>query len=401
MRLIIHRGTHQIGGCAAEVRTDAARILIDLGSELPDEDGLTHPDTLQISGVMEGAQNCDGVFFTHYHNDHIGLIDKILPGIPLYMGESAREIALLLNRRIAHAPHTDRTAAIAALERAQAFVPGVAITVGDIRVTPYLIDHSAFDAYFFLIEAQGVRVLHTGDFRLHGFRGGKTLAMLKQYVGQVDWLICDGTLLSRDAAHIKSERELQDDERALMKRYKRVFVLCASTNLDRIAGFYHARPDARPLVCDGFQKSLLDAVSARHGGKSSLYRFPYAFPYSEQNQKLLSLMDERGFVMLLRVNDWSRKMLEKYGEGAVVAYSMWEGYLRGKDNDLPAMLAGHPSVYMHTSGHAATEDTIHLCDTVDPRCGVIPIHTLSPKRFSELLPGRHIELLRDGEVFAL
>lgn len=35
MNLIIHRGTHQIGGCVTELRTSTTRIVIDLGSPLP------------------------------------------------------------------------------------------------------------------------------------------------------------------------------------------------------------------------------------------------------------------------------------------------------------------------------------------------------------------------------
>lgn len=49
MQVIIHRGTHQIGGCATEVRTKTTKILIDFGAELPDENGSIKNDTLQIS----------------------------------------------------------------------------------------------------------------------------------------------------------------------------------------------------------------------------------------------------------------------------------------------------------------------------------------------------------------
>lgn len=53
------------------------------------------------------------------------------------------------------------------------------IRVGHMVVTPLLVDHSAFDAYMFIIEADNLRILHTGDFRAHGFRGKK---LLEKYV---------------------------------------------------------------------------------------------------------------------------------------------------------------------------------------------------------------------------
>ena len=44
MQIIIHRGTHQIGGIAAEISTDTTRILIDMGDELSlDPDFVSAP----------------------------------------------------------------------------------------------------------------------------------------------------------------------------------------------------------------------------------------------------------------------------------------------------------------------------------------------------------------------
>ena len=42
------------------------------------------------------------------------------------------------------------------------------LKIGDMTLTPIRVNHSAFDSYMFLIEAEGKRVLHTGDFRTHG-----------------------------------------------------------------------------------------------------------------------------------------------------------------------------------------------------------------------------------------
>ena len=86
MQIIVHRGTHQIGGCATEIRTDNTRILIDFGAALPDGRGNTPDDALEIDGLNIGKPNFDGVFLTHYHADHLGLISQIPAEIPVYMG---------------------------------------------------------------------------------------------------------------------------------------------------------------------------------------------------------------------------------------------------------------------------------------------------------------------------
>lgn len=38
------------------------------------------------------------------------------------------------------------------------------IQIKDITVTPYIVDHSAYGAFMFLIQADGKKVLHTRGF---------------------------------------------------------------------------------------------------------------------------------------------------------------------------------------------------------------------------------------------
>ena len=71
------------------------------------------------------------------------------------------------------------------------------IRIGDITVTPFRCDHSAYDAYMYLAEADGEKVLYTGDFRSHG---RQDFEKLLQALPKVDTLITEGTSLSRDLA---------------------------------------------------------------------------------------------------------------------------------------------------------------------------------------------------------
>lgn len=98
MQIIIHRGAHQIGGCCTEIRTEQARILIDLGQELPKSG--EEQASLSLPGITTGDAECDGVFFTHYHGDHIGLLDTILPDIPVYIEAASKEQLQLICREV-------------------------------------------------------------------------------------------------------------------------------------------------------------------------------------------------------------------------------------------------------------------------------------------------------------
>ncbi|MCI9447759.1 MAG: MBL fold metallo-hydrolase [Lachnospiraceae bacterium] len=115
----------------------------------------------------------DGVFLTHYHGDHICLISGIMEPIPIFSGESAIDILSVFSERVQNS-YKD----ISGSHPLTALKP---ITVGDIKVMPIPADHSAYDAYMFPIEAEGKRILHTGDFRLHGFRGKATPKLLYRY----------------------------------------------------------------------------------------------------------------------------------------------------------------------------------------------------------------------------
>jgi hypothetical protein len=82
---------------------------------------------------------------------------------------------------------------------------------------------------------------------------------------------------------------------------------------------------------------------------------------------------------------------------------MWSGYLKGRtaNENTVRFLKPYEYVQLHTSGHATTEALKRLCDTVRPKCGVIPMHTDSPKALRDVVPGGNIILLQDGEKFEI
>jgi len=388
LNIKIHRGTKQIGGCITEIFTEKTRIFIDMGAELPDENCL--PKDIDIDGVTKGIKKCDAVFFTHYHGDHLGLYKKILPDVPVYIGETAKEIFIKLSERIdkLSLPIINRFLTFHALQR---------VIIGDMTVIPFLIDHSAYDAYMFLIEAGGKKILHTGDFRLHGFRGSKTINMLKQYVGQVDVVITEGTVLSRGNEKMDSERELQMKARPIMKDKKYVFVLCASTNIDRIAAFYQTNPAGRYFLCDHYQKEILDIVSKTGGARSPLYSFTKAKTYGEN---LEERFQTQGFCMLIRATPYFKEIMARYeSEKSVIIYSMWKGYLGNKP--IADILNGVDYEYIHTSGHATKEAIKTVCEAVSPSQAIIPIHSENPEEIRNLNISYPIIILKDKEIFKM
>lgn len=390
MKIRIHRGTHQIGGIAAEISTETTRIIIDMGDELSlDPDFKSEP--LVISGVTDNNGSCDAVLFTHYHGDHIGQMNRIRKDIPLYAGSLAKDIMLMSTQR-----RRENTSELEKrIKSIRTFEPGEEFTVGDIKITPFSIDHSACDSYMFLIEADGKKLLYTGDFRTHGFRGKAVPKILDKLVRKVDALVIEGTTLSRPDTAPMTENDLQQKVKEYIDRYKYVFVLCASTNLERICALSKAVPRGKYFLCDSYQYQLLETVEKHWGGYSELYRDIKKTRYSE---KILDKFIDRGFVMTVRDNRNFREIIKKFDkEQSIILYSMWDGYRAKPDSTIPSFLelAGHWET-LHTSGHASHDDLKTVIEKTSPE-KIIPIHTDDPEMLKTLCPDKNIVILNDKD----
>ena len=152
---------------------------------------------------------------------------------------------------------------------------GEKLNFKDIAVTPLIIDHSAYDAYMFLIETDNKKVLYTGDFRTHGTRGKAFIPTLLKYVGQVDVLITEGTMLTRAETQI-TEKKLLDKAKKYLRDFKYVFLICSSTNIDRIGSFHQATPKGKYFICDKYQYDVLLSVRKYAGHLTSLYQYKKA-----------------------------------------------------------------------------------------------------------------------------
>lgn len=394
MKLCIHRGTHQIGGIAAEISTASTRILIDMGDELSlDPNFVSAP--LHIPGVTDANGRCDAVLFTHYHGDHTGQMLRIRPEIPLYAGALAKDIMRLSS---AHSWKKDE-ALCKRIETIRTFSAGVPFLIGDIQITPFCIDHSACDSYLFLIEADGKRLLYTGDFRLHGVRGKTMDKILDRRIGKVDAIITEGTTVSRTDGKTVTEWELQARVRNYLQQYKYVFVLCATTNLDRIFALARAVPRGKYCICDDYQKTLVETVSKHWNGISSFYEMPKLLSFKYHPPARFA---ELGGLMFVRANSKFEAIIRQYDPAqSILLYSMWDGYRTKPDSNIPEFLSLTGTwAELHTSGHASPDDLRHVIEKADPEI-VIPMHTDAPQKMQTLCQNRTVILLKDREELLL
>ena len=106
-------------------------------------------------------------------------------------------------------------------------------------------------------------------------------------------------MLARNDERMMSEEDLQQRAYELMSGYKYVFVLCSSSDPDRLASFYHAtvRHHGRLFLADGYQCKLMDAFTKSLGRRDRIYRFTEAgtgYIDSQRPQNIMRLCCRAG-----------------------------------------------------------------------------------------------------------
>lgn len=371
MNVMIHRGQNQIGGNIIEIATTETRILLDVGLEL-DQEEVTLPS---IDGLFDDPA-VDAVFISHYHGDHLGLAYYIDHRIPLYMGEASYRIVKA----------ADDYKGIESITPDGFLHHLKPVVIGDITVTPFLCDHSAFDSYMLLCEADGEKILYTGDFRSNGRKSFDRL--LNALPDKVDKLICEGTTLSRKAQIPLRESDLEEQASVEFRNATGpIFVLQSSTNIDRIVTMYRAaKRSGRVFLQEVYMADVTSAI----GGSIPNPSFDDVYAYLTDPKRHDALVKYRRmgkdrmaktpFVMcvrssMLRYLKGLAKLMSF--EDGLLVYSMWRGY-----QQQPAMSRfiaecenmGLKMVVLHTSGHADPDTIRALIERVHPN-EIIPVHT--------------------------
>lgn len=400
MTITIHRGIDQIGGCITEIASaSGTKILIDLGHNLPSGDEPTVDKYEDDAAIDSLLKDVDAVFYTHPHGDHVGFETQVSKrGIPQYIGSVSKELMLLLKGHLAYTGAPKYKAELDAFNGFHTFVAKDKIPIGDITVIPYFVSHSAPDAYMFVVECDGKRVLHTGDFRDHGYRGKGLLPTINKYIvrRKIDVLITEGTMLSRDDCRLMTENELKYKAIELFRRHRNLFVMCSSMDADRLASFYQAALSTGKLfVVDGFQWKVLETIEKTLGSQSNLYRFPARRYFAKHIDEIQQAARKEGFVMMVRNNKRCREFIDAIyptlkPEETCFLYSQFLGYIMKEHGAFQQstydFVHSHDwhIEYLHTSGHASREALAAVCCTVNPRLAIIPIHREAGSDFRSL-----------------
>lgn len=412
MEIKIHRGLDQIGGCITEIWTDTSRVFIDFGQNLPGngEPSTPEEDEKMVESIFaNNHKEHEAVFYTHGHEDHVGLMDYIPDDVPQYMSEGTKELLTIkydilydvaekevnelqsvdcdqqeysdaVNRLIYADNRGKLLNGMTVWKRTAPRKEPESIVIGDIKVFPFFNSHSIYDSHMFLIEADGKRIWHMGDYRQHGYLGKGLLPTLKKYATDIDVFITEGTMLKRDDKCIH-EHIVSYKMQNVMKAFKYVFVLASATDIERLAAIKQASIDAaKPLyIWSLFMKKTMEYFTERESKASKgLFSFEPLF----YNDRMLSKLKQTGMTMVVGTSQMDRVkvLLDKLPqEETLLIYSSWDGYYKD-----PEQVKANPKykvfremfhnvVNIHTSGHADRATIKKVIEIINPK-EVICIH---------------------------
>ncbi len=409
MKVCIHRGTHEIGGTCVEIESQGRRIVLDVG--LPLDGDPAEVPLPPVAGFAVPDSSLLGVVISHPHLDHYGLAHKLPSGTPILIGPEAHKI----------------------LMAASVFVPGevrfdkvvhlkdrTPIELGPFKVTPFLMDHSAYDAYAVLVEADGQRLFYSGDLRAHGRKGKLFERMVARPLGNIDVLLLEGSTIGRTGG----DNEYPTEEE-LEKQFENLFrdtpglslVWCSGQNIDRLVTIYKAaRHVGKQLIVDMYTASVLRAIGNPKLPQPGFPEFRVFLPWGQKNTIVRKELFDRSAsfkaariypnqlaaeapksVMLFRPS--MVKDLEKADclAGAHLTYSLWGGYLR-RDEQKPFLVwlksRSIPLTHCHTSGHATVADLQRLAKALAPKM-LVPIHSFHTEAYPQHF--EHVCLKHDGQ----
>jgi ribonuclease J len=431
MNFKIHRGTQEIGGSCVEIWTNTTKIIVDIGMPLVVSDRqefnfkqyekLTTKELVQkeilpdIDGLYNNSTSkVDGILISHYHQDHHGFLSYADTSIPIFTGKATQSI-LEFSEGFFNGKQLNN--------QFQNFNKDNTFSIGDITIQPYWMDHSAFDAYAFLIEANGKRLFYSGDFRGHGRKEKVFKWFLHNAPQNVDYLLMEGTTIGRGQQSFPSEKDLEEDFIRVFKSKKEInFINTSAQNIDRLVTIYRAcKRTNKLMVVDVYTAAIMKEMAnyasipfpspsfpeikvmypyflskmiADKIGKEFLYQFqPFKITKEEISEK------RKEIVFLIRP---SMKMdidrIDKMENGNFI-YSMWSGYLvQPKTKSFIDHLKskGFSFHQIHTSGHGNVETLKEMVTAMKPK-NLVPIHTFDGDNYKDVFKNVNVKRATDKE----
>ncbi len=455
----IYGGACEIGGNKILVNTKEAKIFLDFGTSfttkrkfyggfikakrfrmleeyiltgiLPELSGVYREDLLgSLDHLRSDEPSVDACIITHAHLDHCGHTSLLRPDIKFYIGATAsillevrEEIKTLREPEDQIIKVKDYRDERVLKRQIETFSTGKLLKIGNIRATPIHVDHSTPSSYGLILDLDGVRIVYTGDFRLHGPIHKMTEDFIEYAsADDVDVLIIEGTRINDPSIHseenvLASMKDSLEDAQGkaaaafinLLDFDRLKSLISAAEHVGRKLALspklayviYHLEKRAANIQVPKLTSEILSVyLEPSSSGGYDLekdYR-GWLRRFIEECQDAgvclvtpeeLARQKGRYIITLCQSEDLPELVSIRPEPGSIFLFSSSEPHNEEQEIEREKVinwleLLGMRPVYAHASGHASQGEVISTIEKISPRT-IIPVHTEHPKMFRELL----------------
>jgi len=436
-------GVNEIGGNKFLLESENTRIFLDFGKNFAKEKLFfeepyikareeSHLLNLGILPAIKGLYKndpenyeLDGVLISHPHVDHYDAIRFIKDDFPIYCGEDTKSV--LLAREFSSqsiglgyevAKLTSKSEEI--FKEFHTFSSSQINEIGDLKFEAYSIDHSVPGSYGFIIETSGGNLVYTGDFRLHGSKGSKTLEFVEMAKeSEPEILFIEGTHLCE--CKPSSEDEVKQKVSQIVS-YTNELVLAgfATADVDRMKTFYEVAEECgRKLAISTkqayiihklFEHEELELFSLNDPNvlifqkEKKSYR-QYEKELQKEYENIVNATDispiQKEVILVASLYDMNEVAKIKPNPGSSYILSQSEPFDEEMEIHYDKLLnwlsyLGIPLYQAHASGHATPHEIKWVIGEISPK-KVVPIHTERPELFERYVSDLDIEVVLPKE----
>jgi len=320
--LTFYGGVDEIGGNKILLQDRGTRVFFDFGMSFAMKKQFYSPPFLspksekslqelgilpKISGVYKfdrSPPEVDAFFISHGHLDHSAYLSFIKREIPVYCGETTRTIL----KALSDVRRANLEFNVSDIEF-KTFRTGKKITVDNLEIEPFHVDHSVPGAYGFVIHTSNGAVVYTGDFRDHGAKPEMTRDFVENAKeAEPTAIVTEATNMT--GATVSSEAEVEGKLNSIVAGADGIVLAeFASSDVDRLNSFFHiAKKNQRCLAVSLKQAYLLDALRKDKG---------LTVPALDDEGMLIFRKSKKRF------DKWEKQLMEQY-EGQNKIFDVFE-----------------------------------------------------------------------------